>query len=181
MPDFPDINIEIISDYALADTVADRYDAGVRLGEHVDKDMISVRIGPDFRLVVVGAPSYFENHARTTSPQELTEYSCIGLRLPTHDGFYAWPYGKDGRELNKRVRGRAAFNSMDMMMEAALSGFGLAMVPDDVAREDVEAGRLVQVLTDWTPRRAGYHLYYPSRRQHAPAFALVLEALRYRG
>ena len=114
MPDFPDINIEIISDYALADTVADRYDAGVRLGEHVDKDMISVRIGPDFRLVVVGAPSYFENHARTTSPQELTEYSCIGLRLPTHGGFYAWPFGKDGRELNKRVRGRAAFNSMDM-------------------------------------------------------------------
>ncbi len=180
LPDYPDINVEIISDYALADIVADRYDAGVRLGEHVDKDMISVRIGPDFRLVVVGAPAYFDDYSLPETPQDLTEHSCIGLRLPTHGGFYAWPFSKRGRELNVRVRGRAVFNSMYMMKSAALSGFGLAMIPEDVARDDIAEGRLVQVLAEWTPPRTGYHLYYPSRRQHAPAFALVLEALRYR-
>ena len=180
LPRFPDISVEIICDYALADIVADRYDAGVRLGEHVDMDMISVPIGPDFRLVVVGAPAYFEMRPRPVTPQDLTEHSCIGLRLPTNGGFYVWPFRKEGREMNVRVRGRAVFNTLSMMKSAALSGFGLGLIPEQVASEDIRAGRLVQVLEDWSPVRSGYHLYYPSRRQLSPAFAVVLEALRYR-
>jgi len=180
LPRFPDIGVEIICDYALSDIVADRYDAGVRLGEHVDMDMISVPIGPDFRLVVVGAPAYFQDRPRPVTPQDLTEHACIGLRLPTNGGFYVWPFRKDDREMNVRVRGRAVFNTLAMMKSAALSGFGLGLIPEQVAAEDIRAGRLVHVLEDWSPIRSGYHLYYPSRRQLSPAFAVVLEALRYR-
>jgi len=180
LPRFPDIGVEIICDYALSDIVADRYDAGVRLGEHVDMDMISVPIGPDFRLVVVGAPAYFQDRPRPVTPQDLTEHACIGLRLPTNGGFYVWPFRKDDREMNVRVRGRAVFNTLAMMKSAALSGFGLGLIPEQVAAEDIRAGRLVHVLEDWSPIRSGYHLYYPSRRQLSPAFAVVLEALHYR-
>jgi DNA-binding transcriptional LysR family regulator len=178
--DYPDINIEIISEYGLKDIVADRYDAGVRLGEQVDKDMISVPIARDFRFAVVGAPSYFEDRRPPITPHGLPEYSCIKLRLPTHGGFYVWEFYKDGRELKVRIEGRAAFSTVGMMRQAALDGLGLAYLPEDQVDAAIQEGRLVQVLADWSPPRPAYHLYYPSRRQHSPAFALVLEALRYR-
>jgi DNA-binding transcriptional LysR family regulator len=181
LTEYPDINVEIINEYALKDIVADRYDAGVRLGEQVDKDMISVPISADFRPVVVGSPSYFEARKAPVTPQDLTEHSCIQLRLPTHGGFYIWDFEKDGRELKVRVQGRTAFNSIGMMRQAALDGFGLAYIPEDQASSAIKDGRLVRVLADWCPPRPAYHLYYPSRRQHLPAFALVIEALRYRG
>ena len=177
---YPDINIEIISEYALKDIVADRYDAGVRLGEQVDKDMISVPIARDFRFAVVGAPSYFEGREPPITPNDLTEHSCLKLRLPTHGGFYVWEFYKDGRELKVRIEGRAAFSTLGMMRQAALDGLGLAYLAEDQVDATIEEGRLVRVLADWSPPRPAYHLYYPSRRQHSPAFALVLDALRYR-
>jgi DNA-binding transcriptional LysR family regulator len=158
--------------------VAERYDAGVRLGEQVDKDMIAMRIGPDFRQAVVAAPSYFAKRRRPRNPQDLTEHSCINLRLPTHGGFYAWEFRKDGRELKVRVHGRAAFNSVAMMRHAALDGLGLVYIPQDLVTNDIREGRLVRVLADWCAPRPGYHLYYPTRRQPSPAFALVLQNLR---
>jgi len=180
MTQYPDINVEIINDYSLIDIVAERYDAGVRLGEQVDKDMIAMRIGFDFRQAAVAAPSYFANRPRPQNPQDLTEHSCINLRLPTHGGFYAWEFRKDGRELKVRVQGRAAFNSVAMMRHAALDGLGLVFLPEDLVADDIRERRLVRVLADWCPPRPGYHLYYPSRRQPSPAFALVLAALRCR-
>jgi DNA-binding transcriptional LysR family regulator len=179
--EYPDINVEIISDYGLKDIVADRYDAGVRLGEQVDKDMISLRISADLRIAVVGAPSYFEGRAKPDVPQDLIEHSCIKLRLPTHGSFYAWEFQKDGQELKVRIQGRIAFNTLGMMRQAAVDGFGLAYLPEDQVETAIGEGRLVRVLADWCPPRPAYHLYYPSRRQHSPAFALVIEALRYRG
>ncbi len=178
--DYPDINIEIISEYGLKDIVADRYDAGVRLGEQVDKDMISVPLARNFCFAVVGAPSYFEGRQLPLTPHDLTEHSCIKLRLPTHGGFYLWEFDKDGRELKVRVEGRAAFSTVSMMRQAALDGLGLAYLPEDQVEEAIDEGRLVRVLADWSPPRPAYHLYYPTRRQHSPAFALVLQALRYR-
>jgi DNA-binding transcriptional LysR family regulator len=176
----PDVGAEIISDYGLKDIVADRYDAGVRLGEQVDKDMIAVRIGPDLRMAVVGAPSYFNGRSKPQKPQDLIAHECIRLRLPTHGGFYTWEFRKVGRELNVRVQGRAVFNNIGLMQSAALEGAGLAYLPEDRVESAIEKGRLVRVLADWCPPRPGYHLYYPSRRQLSPAFALVLNALRYR-
>jgi DNA-binding transcriptional LysR family regulator len=178
--DYPDINIEIISEYGLKDIVADRYDAGVRLGEQVDKDMISVPLARDFCFAVVGAPAYFKARQLPTTPHELTEHSCIRLRLPTHGGFYVWEFSKGGRELKVRVDGRATFSTLGLMREAALEGLGLAYLPEDQVNGLILEGRLIRVLADWSPPRPAYHLYYPSRRQHSPAFALVLEALRYR-
>ncbi|NTF09525.1 LysR family transcriptional regulator [Agrobacterium rubi] len=180
LANYPDINVEIISEYGLRDIVADRYDAGVRLGEQVDQDMISVPISRDFRFAIVGSPAYFAQRPVPQTPQDLTEHSCIRLRLPTHGGFYIWDFYKDGRELKVRIQGRAAFNTVGMMRQAALDGFGLAYLPDDQVRPMINDGRLVQVLADWSPARPAYHLYYPNRRQHSPAFALVIEALRYR-
>jgi DNA-binding transcriptional LysR family regulator len=176
----PEIDIEIISEYAMKDIVADRYDAGVRLGEQVDKDMISVPLDRDFRFAVVGAPAYFETREPPLTPKDLIAHSCLKLRLPTHGGFYAWEFYKDGREIKVRVEGRAAFNCLDMMQRAALDGIGLAYLPENQAADSIRDGRLVRVLEDWSPPRPAYHLYYPSRRQQSPAFALVLEALRYR-
>ncbi len=178
--DYPDINIEIISEYGLKDIVADRYDAGVRLGEQVDKDMISVPLARNFCFAVVGAPSYFEGRQLPLTPHDLTEHSCIKLRLPTHGGFYLWEFDKDGRELKVRIEGRAAFSTVSMMRRAALDGLGLAYLPEDQVEGAIDEGRLVHVLADWSPPRPAYHLYYPTRRQHSPAFALVLQALRYR-
>ena len=178
--DYPDINIEIISEYGLKDIVADRYDAGVRLGEQVDKDMISVPLARNFCFAVVGAPSYFEGRQLPLTPHDLTEHSCIKLRLPTHGGFYLWEFDKDGRELKVRIEGRAAFSTVSMMRQAALDGLGLAYLPEDQVEGAIDEGRLVRVLADWSPPRPAYHLYYPTRRQHSPAFALVLQALRYR-
>lgn len=178
--DYPDINIEIISEYGLKDIVADRYDAGVRLGEQVDKDMISVPIARDFRFAVVGAPSYFEGRQSPITPHDLTEHSCIKLRLPTHGSFYVWEFYKDGRELKVRIEGRAAFSTVSLMRQAALDGLGLAYLPEDHVDAAMQEGRLVRVLVDWCPPRPAYHLYYPSHRQHSPVFALVLKALRHR-
>lgn len=180
MREYPDINIELINDYGLTDIVAQRYDAGVRLGDLVDRDMIAVRIGRDFRLAVVAAPSYFQDRRPPRTPQELTQHACINLRLPTHGGFYVWNFRKGGRELRVRVEGRAAFNALTLIRQAALDGAGLAYLPEDLVEAAIQKGRLVRVLTDWCPPRPGYHLYYPSRRQPSPAFAIVVDALRHR-
>ena len=181
LPDYPDIKVEIVIDYGLIDIVAERYDAGVRSGEQVAKDMIAVRIGPDLRMAVVGAPSYFAPRPRPRSPQDLTAHTCINLRLPTYGGLYAWEFEKDGHELRVRVEGQLVFNSSTRILNAALAGFGLAYLPEDQVQTHLADGRLVRVLADWCPPFSGYHLYYPSRRQHAPAFALLVEALRHRG
>ena len=178
---YPDINAELVVDYALTDIVAGRYDAGVRLGEQVARDMISVRIGPDFSMAVVGAPSYFAKRPRPQKPQDLTSHDCINLRLPTYGGLYAWEFEKRGRELKVRVDGRLVLNDLSMRVGAAVAGLGLAYVPEDQVKTQVASGRLVRVLEDWCAPFPGYHLYYPSRRQPAPAFALLVEALRYRG
>ena len=177
---YPEVKVEIITDYGLTDIVAERFDAGVRGGEQIAKDMIAVRIGPDMRSAVVGAPSYFAGRSEPQRPQELIEHNCINLRLPTRGGLYAWEFEKDGRELKVHVEGRLVFNGTFQMLNAALAGFGLAYVPEDVAQPHLAKGRLNRVLADWCPPYSGYHLYYPSRRQTTPAFALLVEALRYR-
>jgi DNA-binding transcriptional LysR family regulator len=181
LPDYPDVKVELSVDAALTDIVSERYDAGVRLGEQVAKDMIAVRIGPDIRMAVVGAPAYFADRQKPRTPHDLTHHGCINLRLQTLGGLYAWEFEKDGRALNVRVDGQLVFNDTPMILEAATAGFGLAFVLEDQAAPLIADGRLVQVLADWCPPLAGFHLYYPSRRQPAPAFALVVEALRYRG
>ena len=180
LPDHPDIKVEVVVDYGLSDIVAERYDAGVRIGEQVAKDMIAVRIGPDQRMIVVGAPSYFASHPPPRTPHDLAEHSCINLRLATLGGLYAWEFEKDGRALNVRVEGQLVFNTGPLMLKAASAGLGLAYVLESAAQPLVDEGRLVSVLGDWCPPFAGYHLYYPSRRQLSPAFALLVEALRYR-
>src|SRR5437773_5556714 len=177
---YPDIKVEISVDHSLIDIVAQRYDAGVRSGEQVAKDMIAVRIGPDMRMAVVGAPSYFANRSLPKKPQDLTEHNCINLRLPTYGGLYAWEFEKGDGELRVRVDGQLVLNSTAQMLKAALAGFGLAYVPHDVAQPHVAEGRLNRVLEDWCPPYTGYHLYYPSRRQSSPAFNLLVDALRYR-
>ena len=178
---YPDIKVEIIIDYGLTDIVAQRYDAGVRLGEQVAKDMIAVRIGPDARMAVVGAPSYFATRSPPRRPQDLIAHSCINLRLPSYGGLYAWEFEKGERELKVRVEGQLVFSGTTQMLNAALAGFGLAYLPQDLAQPHLAKGRLERVLEDWCPPFPGYHLYYPSRRQSSPAFALLVEALRYRG
>jgi len=177
---YPDIKVEIIVDYGLTDIVAERFDAGVRDGEQVAKDMIAVRIGPDMRMAVVGAPAYFKTRQRPTRPQALVDHTCINLRLPTHGGLYAWEFEKGGRELRVRVDGQLVFNGTNQMLNAALAGFGLAYVPEDLVAPHIARGRLVRVLEDWCPPFPGSHLYYPSRRQPSPAFTLLVDALRYR-
>ena len=181
LPRYPDIKVEIIADYGLTDIVAERYDAGVRLGEQVAKDMIAVRIGPDMRMAVVGAPSYFARRPRPKTPQDLTAHDCINIRLPTYGGLYAWEFEKRGRELKVRVEGQLVFNNTALRLNAALAGFGLAYLPEDQVQAHIAEGRLIRVLEDWCAPFSGYHLYYPSRRQPTPAFALLVDALRYRG
>lgn len=181
LPDHPDINVEVIVDYGLTDIVAERYDAGIRLGEHLAKDMIAVRIGPEMRMAVVGAPSYLEHHPRPDVPQDLTAHNCINIRLPTHGTIYPWEFEKDGRELRVRVEGQTVFNNIAMRMGAALDGLGLAYMPEDQVQSYIEEGRLIRVLEDWCQPFPGYHLYYPNRRHASPAFTLFVDALRYRG
>jgi DNA-binding transcriptional LysR family regulator len=180
LPQYPDIKLELIVDYGLRDIVADRYDAGVRSGEQIAKDMIAVRIGSELRMAVVGAPSYFAKRPRPKRPQELTDHSCINLRLPTHSSIYAWEFEKNGREMKVHVDGQLTFNNLALRIEAALGGCGLAYLPEDQVRAHIAQGRLVRVLAEWCPPYAGYHLYYPSRRQPTPAFSLVVDALRHR-
>src|SRR5881296_2614707 len=178
--EYPDIKIEIIIDYGLTDIITERYDAGVRSGEQVAKDMIAVRIGPDMRMAVVGAPSYFAKRSPPKKPQDLTGHNCINLRLPTYGGLYAWEFEKGERELKVRVEGQLVLNGTTQMLNAALAGLGLAYVPQDLAQPHLDTGLLTRVLEDWCPPFPGYHLYYPSRRQGSPAFALLVDALRYR-
>lgn len=180
LPQYPDIQVEIVTDYGLTDIVAERYDAGVRLGEQVAKDMIAVRIGPDLRMAVVGAPSYLAGRTRPTMPQDLLGHVCINLRLPTYGGLLVWDFEKDGKELKVHVDGQLVFNIGSQILTAALDGFGLAFLPEDMVADAVADGRLVRVLEEWCPPFQGYHLYYPSRRQTSPAFALLVEALRHR-
>jgi DNA-binding transcriptional LysR family regulator len=180
LPNYPDIKVEIVIDYGLTDIVAQRYDAGVRSGEQVAKDMIAVRIGPDMRMAVVSAPSYFERHAIPKKPQDLTEHNCINMRLPVHGGLFAWELEKGGRELRVRVDGQLVLNANSPMLTAALSGLGLAYVPEDMVQTHIAAGRLRRVLEEWCEPYPGYHLYYPSRRQSSPAFNLLVDALRFR-
>ena len=181
LPDYPDIKAEITVDYGLTDIVAGRYDAGVRIGEQVAKDMVAVRIGPDMRVAVVGAPSYFARRVAPGTPADLTAHDCINLRLPTLGGLYAWEFERGRREVKVRVEGGLVFNTIALRLDAALAGFGLAYLPEDQVEAHLAAGRLVRVLADWCPPFPGYHLYYPSRRQPTPAFALLVEALRHRG
>ena len=180
LPRFPDIKVELIIDHGLTDIVAQRFDAGVRAGEQVAKDMIAVRIGPDLRMAVVGAPSYFRKRPEPKRPQDLIGHDCVNLRLTTSGGLYAWEFEKGGREIMVRVEGQLAFNGSFQMLNAALAGFGLAYVPEDLAQPHIVKGRLKRVLVDWCAPYSGYHLYYPSRRQSSAAFSLLVEALRYR-
>lgn len=180
LPDYPDIRVEVISDPSLTDIVAKRFDAGIRLGEQVANDMIAVPIGPPMRMAVVGSPGYLAVRPPVKSPRDLTGHDCINLRFLTHGGLYAWEFEKKGRPLNVRVEGRLTFNDTSQIHAAALDGFGLACLPEDMVRTDVANGRLQRLLADWCPPFPGYHLYYPSRRQPSPAFSLLVEALRKR-
>ena len=178
--EYPDIKIEIIIDYGLTDIVTERYDAGVRSGEQVAKDMIAVRIGPDMRMAVVGAPSYFKTRPEPKKPQDLIAHNCINLRLPTHGNVYTWEFERGSRELRVRVDGQLTFNVTGQLLNAALLGHGLAYVPEGMVQTHIDKGRLKRVLADWCQSYSGYHLFYPSRRQSSAAFSLVVDALRYR-
>jgi DNA-binding transcriptional LysR family regulator len=181
LPKYPDIKIEIVVDYGLSNIVADGYDAGVRSGEQVAKDMIAVRIGPDLRMAVVGTPAYFRKRPQPNKPQDLVSHNCINLRLPSHGGVYAWEFEKGGRELKVRVDGQMTCNGAIQMLNAALAGHGLAYIPEEMAAPHLAKRRLKRVLGDWCQPYSGYHLFYPSRRQSSAAFNLVVDALRHRG
>jgi DNA-binding transcriptional LysR family regulator len=177
---YPDIKVEINLEGGLVDLVAQRFDAGVRLGEQVSKDMVSVRIGPDLRFAVVGTKGYFAKRGIPKTPQDLVGHSCINLRLPTHGGLWAWEFERNRREMKVRVDGQVILNNIFQIRDAALDGLGLAYIPEDLARPYISKGQLVWVLDEWSPPWSGYHLYYPSRRQSSPAFAAMIEALRFR-
>ena len=177
----PSSSSRININYGFIDIVAERYDAGVRQGDQIARDMIAVRIAPDMRMAVVGSPAYFATRSKPRTPHELTEHNCANLRLPTYGGLYAWEFAKDGKELQVQVQGQMIFNTTPQMLIAAEEGFALAYVPEDLVARQIAEGRLIRVLEDWSPAFPGYHLYYPSRRQQSPAFALVVEALRLSG
>ena len=182
LPAYPDIKVEVMIDVGLTNIVAAQYDAGIRPGELVAKDMIAVRVGPDLRMAVVGSPSYFASRKRPRTPQDLTQHNCVNLHLPTHGGrLYAWEFERNGRDVNVRVDGQLVFNSSGALLQAALQGLGLAYLTESQVQPYLSNGQLVQVLADWCPSFSGYHLYYPSRRQSSPAFSLLVDALRYRG
>jgi len=180
LPEYPDIKVELDINNGMTDIVAGRYDAGVRLGEQIAKDMVAVRIAPDARMAVVGAPSYLASRPRPRTPEDLTSHDCINLRMQS-GGLLTWEFEKDGREVKVKVDGRLVFNNTVMALEAAVGGYGLAYLLEDRVQACLADGRLVRVLGDWCPPFSGYHLYYPSRRQPTPAFALLVDALRYRG
>ena len=180
VPSYPEITVELCIDNSLTDIVARRYDAGVRLGEQVAKDMIAVPVGPPMRMAVVASPAYFAKQSPPKRPQDLARYECINLRLPTYGGLYAWEFERGGRELKVRVAGQLVFNGGRQVLTAALAGFGLAYVPEDLAEPHLASGHLHRALDDWCKPFPGYHLYYPSRRQSSSAFALVVDALRHR-
>lgn len=178
--EYPDINIEITLENALTDIVTGRFDAGIRLGEQVAKDMIAVRIGPEMSMAVVGSPAYFATSGVPNTPQELQTHRCINMRLPTLGSIYAWEFEQNGRELKVRVDGQLTFNSLRQRIDAAVTGFGLAYVPEDSVKAEIASGQLVRVLQAWCEPFPGYYLYYPSRKQHTTAFSLLLDALRFK-
>ena len=177
---YPDINVELILDSTFRNIVEDGFDAGVRLGESVEKDMIAMRIGPDWRLVAVASPGYLDEHGLPDHPQDLVGHACINMRHETAGGLYAWEFEKDGQELRVRVSGQLTFNNSYAMIDAAVSGYGIAYVPENIVEPHIASGALVQVLDDWSPFFDGYFLYYPSRRQNLPAFKVIVDALRHR-
>jgi DNA-binding transcriptional LysR family regulator len=177
---YPDLHMELVIEPGLTDIVADRFDAGVRLGESIAKDMVAVRIGPALRIAVVAAPSYFADHPKPRTPQDLAAHTCINIRMATAGGLYAWEFAKGSRDLHVRVDGQLVFNNSRMAVRAALDGLGLAWILEDLVADELAAGSLIRVLSDWCSPFAGYHLYYPSRRQPSAAFALIVEALRFR-
>ena len=181
LPAYPDIQVEMTLDYGLTDIVAAHFDAGIRLGEQVAKDMIAVRVGPDLRMAVVATPAYFEGKRLPRTPKDLQGHNCVNLRLPTRGGIYTWEFEKGSREINVHVEGQLVFNNLGMRLRAVRAGMGVGFVPEDVVQEDIAAGRLVRVLADWCAPFPGYHLYYASRRHQTPAFSLLVEELRYRG
>lgn len=180
LPRYPDINVEISVDAGLRDIVAERFDAGIRMGERLARDMIAVRIGPDLRMALVGSPAYFAKRRPPRTPQQLSAHDCINLRFPTHGGLYAWEFEKGTRQLRVRVEGSLVVNDIRLARQAAVNGLGLTYLPDDYVQSLIEKGQLVRALANWCPPFAGYHLYYPSRRQPTPAFKVFVEALRYR-
>ncbi|MDE1918952.1 MAG: LysR family transcriptional regulator [Sphingomonadales bacterium] len=177
---YPDLHVELSVDAGFVDIVAERFDAGVRLGETIAQDMIAVPISPDMRMAAVAAPAYFERHAPPQAPGDLARHNCLNLRFPTYGGLYAWEFEKDGRALNVRVEGQMTINDTSLALQAALDGLGIAYLVEDMVLPLVAEGRLIRVLEDWCPPFPGYHLYYPSRRQHSSGFAALIEALRYR-
>jgi DNA-binding transcriptional LysR family regulator len=177
LPRYPDIRVEMSSDNRFIDIVADRFDIGVRLGADVAKDMIAVRMAPDMRMVVVASPTCFSSRSKPSTPQELTEHDCIGMRLPTHGGLMTWDFRRRGRSVSVHVSGRLVFSNGDLIVRAVLAGYGLAWVPEDMVADHIAAGRLVHIVPDWTVTYPGYHLYYATRRA-SPALTLVVEALR---
>lgn len=180
LPKHPDVKIELLLDNGLTDIVTERYDAGVRMGEQLAKDMISARIGPDFRFAVVGSKSYFAKHLIPEKPQDLTQHNCINYRFPTSGALYVWEFEEKGREIKVRVEGQLVFNNIFHVLDAALAGRGLAYVPEEIALPHIEKRRLLRVLEGWSPYWDGYHLYYPSRPQSSPAFVALVDALRHR-
>ena len=180
LPDYPDIQVEISVNPGFVDIVAERFDAGIRLGETVAQDMVAVRIGRDLRLAAVGTPQYFRDRQPPLTPHDLAQHNCVNLRFPTLGGLYAWEFEKDGRPLNVRVEGQLIVNDVGLAKRAALDGTAIAYLPDHSVAAEIATGELKRVLADWTPPFPGYHLYYPSRRQQSPAFGLLVEALRYR-
>ncbi|MGX1320581.1 DNA-binding transcriptional LysR family regulator [Bradyrhizobium sp. USDA 377] len=181
LKDYPDIKLEVSLDSGFRNIVEEGFDAGVRLGESVEKDMVAVRIGPDWRLVAVGSPGYFAEHGAPNHPHELVRHNCINLRMERAGGLYAWEFAKAGQELRVRVDGQLTFNNSYVQVDAALKGYGIAYVPENIAEQHIASGDLVLVLDDWSPTFDGYHIYYPSRRQNAPAFKIIVDALRHRG
>jgi DNA-binding transcriptional LysR family regulator len=176
--DYPDIKLELNSDNGFRNIVEERFDAGVRLGESVDKDMIAVRIGPDWRLVAVASPGYFATRSVPKTPQELVGHDCINHRQSRSGGLYGWEFERNGRELRVRVEGQLTFSTSYAMIDAVVNGYGIAYLPENLVERELASGRLVQVLDDWSPMFSGYYLYYPSRRQNSPAFKVIVDALR---
>lgn len=177
---YPEIKVEIVIDYGLRDIVAERFDAGVRSGDQVAKDMVAMRIGPDMRMAVVGAPSYFERCSLPLQPKDLAQHNCICLRLPSDRGLHAWEFERHSRKIRVRVGGQIVVNVAHQVRSAALAGIGLACIPQTMVQQYIDQGLLKRVLSDWCEPYSGYHLYYPSRRKPSQAFALLVEALRYR-
>jgi len=179
LENYPEITIELYVDYAFANIVEDRYDAGIRLGEAISKDMIAVRIGPDWRLSVVGSPAYFEKNPKPKSPYELTQHQCINMRPKPAGSNYAWEFEGNGKPFTMKVEGPLVFNSIMHVMNSALDGIGLGYIPEQLAEPYLKDGRLIEVIPEWCPYFEGYHLYYPNRRHPSPAFSAFVDALRY--